>query len=77
MSALADIEAKGGFEFGGSDSNTPLTGEDLAAHEAGIGGGVHTPEGIPEGWPSRQAFDNWTQAGANPDNATMYGWQAP
>ena len=77
LSALADIEAKGGFEFGGSDSNTPLTGEDLAAHEAGIGGGVHTPEGIPEGWPSRQAFDNWTQAGANPDNATMYGWQAP
>jgi len=35
-----------------------------------------TPEGIPEGWPSRQAFDDWTQSGADPNNATNYGWQA-
>jgi len=75
LSALADIEAKGGFEFGGG-SGDPMTAEQLAAAQAGIGGGAMSAEGIPEGWPTREAFDSWTQSGADPNTAVNYGWQA-
>ena len=70
LSALADIEAKGGFEFGnGVDQNQNT----YALGEAGVG---MEASGIPEGWPSRQAFDSWRDAGGDPDTAVNYGWQA-
>ena len=70
LSAIADIEQKigGDFTFGnGGDQNTYALGE------AGVG---MEASGIPEGWPSRQAFDSWRDAGGDPDTAVNYGWQA-
>ena len=69
LSAIADIEQKigGDFTFGGGDQNTYALGE------AGVG---MEASGTPEGWPSRQAFDSWRDAGGDPDTAVNYGWQA-
>ena len=70
LSAISDIEQKIGGDFtfgGGGDQNTYALGE------AGVG---MEASGIPEGWPSRQAFDSWRDAGGDPDTAVNYGWQS-
>ena len=65
LSALDRIQGEAGIEFG---VNAPSV--------VGGGGYEMQAEGIPEGWPSRQAFDDWTQSGADPNAAVNYGWQA-
>jgi hypothetical protein len=32
--------------------------------------------GAPAGWPTGDAYQQWLNAGGDPNNATMYGWQA-
>ena len=68
LSALADIEGKGGFEFGEQATyGTGLTG---------VGEDYDPSATAPAGWPSKGAYDNWVQAGSDPNTASSYGWQA-
>ena len=53
-----------------------MTAEQLAEAQAGIGGGAMQASGIPEGWPSKEAYDSWVQSGSDPNTAVNYGWQA-
>ena len=63
LSAITDIESKGGFEFG---------------RQGGLTGGEdYDPTATaPPGWPSIGAYDGWVQAGSDPNTASNYGWQA-
>jgi len=69
LSAVADIEAKGGFEFG--EGSYARLGTGLT------GGEDYDPTATaPPGWPSIGAYDNWVQAGSDPNTASNYGWQS-
>tara|TARA_Y100000310_G_scaffold76029_1_gene72455 strand:+ start:30 stop:875 length:846 start_codon:yes stop_codon:yes gene_type:complete len=35
-----------------------------------------TGQTAPPGWPTSNAYDQWRQAGSDPNTATNYGWQA-
>ena len=63
LSAITDIESKGGFEFG---------------RQGGLTGGedYDPTTTAPPGWPSIGAYDGWVQAGSDPNTASNYGWQA-
>jgi hypothetical protein len=44
----------------------------------GEGGGDDTTTyGSPPGWPTPEAYNQWVEAGSDPNNAVNYGWQDP
>ena len=71
MSAIADIEQKIGDDFTFGDESRPTYGTGLT------GGEDYDPTATaPPGWPSMGAYDNWVQAGSDPNTASNYGWQS-
>jgi len=71
LSALADIEQKIGGDFTFGDESRPTYGTGLT------GGEDYDPTATaPPGWPSMGAYDNWVQAGSDPNTASNYGWQS-
>ena len=69
LSALADIESKGGFEFGAG-------GGELGTGLVDVGANYDPSATGPAGWPSKGAYDHWVQSGSDPNTAAQYGWQA-
>jgi len=68
-SQMRDLQGQGGTEsFGaGASYGTGLTAPSENYDPSAPG---------PAGWPSKGAYDNWVQAGSNPDDASSFGWQA-
>ena len=62
LSAISDIEQKigGDFTFGNGEEHAEAV----------------PTYGAPAGWPTGDAYQQWLDAGGDPANATMYGWQA-
>jgi hypothetical protein len=63
--AVGQAQARKGLERGVATGRLTGVGEDYDPSAT-----------APAGWPSKGAYDNWVQAGSDPNTASSYGWQA-